>query len=278
MNAIRLLLFLLVCSFQFNSCSDAQNTRDDLELSGLSELKEYGLKGKVKLIRQEEFLSDISGLQLGVRTGQNSFSYEFDADGIKINEQTYDSVGLIKTKSEYLFDVVELKKVKKVVKNLDGTILHKYEYFYNQEEQLNKVRVKDFVDRDVFEYYIEYTYDTEGNQIGLKSKMLDGTVFNSSEEVYRNGLKIKTTVMDNMGSPYAISKYEYNSHGDVIKEYYYIGNGQLFSEFSCKYSYDSKGNWIKKIYSLDKKSIITQDNVNDKEGVQTITLRTITYY
>jgi hypothetical protein len=248
------------------------------ELKGLSELKEYGLKGKVKLLKQEEFLSGINGVELGVRTGQNSFSYEFNTDGIKIKEQTYDSIGLIKTKSEYLFDVVELRKAKKVVKNSDGKVLHKYEYFYDQDQHLIKIRVKDYVDRDLFEYYIDYSFDSEGNQNGIRCKMLDGTVFNSSDAEYKNGLKIKSTVNDNLGSPVAICEYEYNAKGHVAKEYYYLGNGQLFSIFSCKYTYDDQGNWIKKIYSLDKKSMITNENMNDPLGVQTITYRTITYH
>jgi hypothetical protein len=108
--------------------------------------------------------------------------------------------------------------------------------------------------------------------------MLDGTVFNSSDAEYKNGLKIKSTVNDNLGSPVAICEYEYNAKGHVAKEYYYLGNGQLFSIFSCKYTYDDQGNWIKKIYSLDKKSMITNENMNDPLGVQTITYRTITYH
>jgi hypothetical protein len=243
----------------------------------MSELADYDLRGKVKLIRQEEFLSSIDGQIVGIRTGMNSFTYEFDNRGVKINEQTYDSIGMIKTKSEYFLDHNGVKKKKKI-KTLDGQLLHTYEYWINNEYETIKVKATDYVDNDVFTYFIYYSYDSEGNQIGMKTKMLDGTVFNSSDAEFKNGLKIKSTVNDNLGSPVAICEYEYNTKGDVAKEYYYLGNGQLFSIFSCKYTYDDHGNWIKKVYSLDEKTIDTNENRSDRLGVQTITFRTITYF
>ena len=81
-----------------------------------------------------------------------------------------------------------------------------------------------------------------------------------------------------MDSTYAICEFKYNQRNDVIREIFHDGNGLLFEEYTADYVYDDKNNWIKKMYSLEKKHTKSSSNSNRNPGVQTITIRTITYY
>ena len=145
MKLIQFVFVLTSGAILLFSCTNG--TKSDLstqqrEETKLSELSDYNLKGKVRLIKQEEFLSSIDGQLVGSRTGMNSFTYEFDKLGVKINEQTYDSMGMIKTKSEYFLDHNGVKKEKKI-ESLDGELLHKYEYWFNDKNETIKVKATD---------------------------------------------------------------------------------------------------------------------------------------
>jgi hypothetical protein len=279
MNMITRELFFVGMLALFGACdSRTHNTfesTNDEPYNDRTDLSELGLKGKIKVIRQEEFYSSGDGSILGVKTGSNSFSFKFNNGGMKIGEQFYDSVGMIKMKSEYSFSEDGRKKEKRIT-DLDGNILNSYEYEYNEQGQLSKINITDYEDNEEYRYYSTYSYDENGNQISFITWSPDDEKFVSAENKYQDNKKVKEILYDNMDSPYAIANYEYNEKGDVIKEYYYSGNNILWDEYSISYTYDSQDNWIKKVYNLDK--IHVKSSLNKKEGVQTITMRTLTYY
>ena len=240
--------------------------------------EEMGLKAKVKLLKQEEFLSVDNSEVLGVRTGVNSFSYKFNADGNKEQEQYLDSLGMIKERSEYYFSESG-KKTKKIIKKLNGNLVNNYSYEYNNLNQLSKINITDYENGDKFSYYQTEVYDNNGNEIKTIIKALDGAKIQSAESFFnKNNQKTRLKLYDNMDIPTAICEYTYNQNGDIINEKYYTSNYMLFSEYTISYLYDSKNNWIKKVYSLKKIHMKTIENKDKQTGIQTITFRTIEYY
>jgi hypothetical protein len=127
------------------------------------------------------------------------------------------------------------------------------------------------------EYYSTAQYNVNGNTTLLGIQTSNGTTIQTSEYTYLNGLKTSMVIKDNFGSQTAKCDYSYNEFGDIIKEIYYTGNNLPFSEYDCDYVYDKHNNWIVKKYYLKKIYMVTKDNENKKTGLQTITMRTLTY-
>lgn len=242
-----------------------------------TDLEENGLKGQVKVLKQEEFYSSNDSV-IGYKTGSNSFSYKFNIEGYKIEEQNYDSIGMIKSQSEYDFSPKGEKTAKRT-KDLDEKLLNNYTYEYDQLGLLAKINISDYEKNDNYSYYQTFGYDKNGNEIKSTLKTLSNTKVQSSESVYNDkNQKIKLSLFDNMDTPYAICEYSCNENGDVSNEKYYTGNNILFSEYSNTYVYDTKKNWIKKTYSLIKKHVSTVENKDKPIGIETVTFRTLTYY
>ena len=264
------------CGNQSSSEVQSMNS-DETEVTNVkTDLQELGLKGNVKVIKQEEFYKGNSETEIGLKTGLNSFSYKFNETGYKTEEQYYDSIGMIKDKSEYLYSA-DGKKTGKRIKDLNNKILHSYRYEYDEYGRIIKIDITDFEGNDKFDYYTTSEYDENGNEILSITYTPDGKRFQSAKYEYENDRKIKLTLLDNMDSPYAICEYKYNEKGDINRELFYTGNGLLFEEYSMEYTYDTQNNWIKKTYFLEKKHMNSSGNADRKLGVQTITMRTITY-
>jgi hypothetical protein len=276
------LITFLSFSF-FTSCSvksddkKGEKKEESLYQSSKSEREESGFKGNVKVVKQEEFYCGNSEDEIGNRTGLNSFSYRYDETGKRIEEQYYDSLGIISRKSEYLFSG-DKKKIGKNIFDLDNNLLSSYKYEYDEFGRVVRINITDYKDKEKFDYYKTSEYDSYGNEIKSVTFTPDGEKFQSAIYEFQNNLKVKTTLLDNMDSPYAICEFKHNQRNDVIKEIFYDGNGLLFEEYSIVYLYDDKNNWIKKIYTLEKKHTKSSSNSNRNPGVQTITLRTLTYY
>ena len=285
MNTIKL-FGITLSLFVFASCGN-QSTKNDetpaiTETSNINQntktdIEEMGLKGKVNVIKQEEFYSSNENSEIGLKTGYNSFSYKFDNNGIKTEEQYYDSIGMIKEKSEYIYSN-DKSKIGKKIFDLNNTLLHYYQYEFNEIGQIIKINIVDYENNEKFQYYSTSEYDNNGNEILTSTFAPDGKKVQSAEYTFEGGKKIKLVLKDNLDSPYAICEYQYNDKGDVIKEIFYTGNNMLFEEYSATYTYDSQNNWIKKIYSLEKKHMNSSGNASRKLGIQTITMRTITYH
>jgi hypothetical protein len=278
-GTICILAFLVSCDNQTNNnaqTSETENIENKPEQNVKTDLQELELKGQIKVLKQEEFYYGNSESEIGLKTGVNSFSYKFNGTGSKIEEQYYDSVGMIKDKSEYEYSADGQKTGKKIT-DLDNKLLHSYQYEYNELGQVVKINITDYVGNDKFDYYSTSKYDENGNEILSIKFTPEGKKVQSAEYKFENNKKIKLILYDNLDSPYAICEYQYNKNGDVNKEIFYTGNNLLFEEYSIEYTYDSQNNWIKKVYTLDKKHMNTTGNANRNLGVQTITMRTITY-
>jgi hypothetical protein len=243
-----------------------------------SDLEDFGLTGNVEILKQDEYYSLDGGI-IGERTNNsNSYTYKFNKSGDKIAEQQLDSLGEISTRTEYFFSE-NGQKLRKTITNFENKVLHSYTYNYDKQGQLVKINVKEIIDGQTIYYCQKFNYDRFGNEISTSTESNNGLKIKSSKSIYnRKNEKIKLTLLDNMDSPVAIAKYEYNSNGDIKRELIYTGNNLLFEEYNSDYLYDSHKNWIKKIYTLHKKHMVTSGNAAKKEGVKTITFRTITYY
>lgn len=278
-GAIYVLCFLLSCENQTskNFQNYETNNIDKKEQDFKTDWEELELRGKVKVLKQEEFYGGNEDSEIGLKTGSNSYSYKFDVAGSKIEEQYYDSIGLIKSKTEYIYNSLG-QKSKKKISDLENKLLHLYQYEYNEKGQISRINVTDYEGNDKYKYYCTSKYDEKGNEILSVIYTLEGTKVQSTEYKYENNKRIKLTLYDNLDSPYAICEYKYNEKGDVEKEIFFTGNNLLFEEYTIKYVYDSQNNWIQKIYSLDIKHMSSSSNAKRKLGVQTITMRTITYH
>jgi YD repeat-containing protein len=274
------LAFLVSCDNQTSSNVQTPDTEkiDKTNAQNLkSDLQELGLNGKVKALKQEEFYKGTSESEIGLKTGSNSFSYKFNEIGTKTEEQYYDSIGMIKFKSEYIYSSGGQKSGKKIT-DLDNKLLHSYKYEYDELGRVIKINITDNEDNDKFEYYSTSKYDENSNEILTITYTPDGKKIQTTECIFENNQEVKVLLYDNMDTPYAICEYKYNEKCDVNKEIYYTGNNLLFEEYSITYTYDSQNNWIKKVYSLDKKHMNSSSNASRIIGIQTITMRTITYY
>jgi hypothetical protein len=271
---ISLLLIIYGCDDEIITNSGISKK---MEQQVKSDLQEMGLRGKVKVLKQEEFLKGKSESEIGVKTGENSYSYKFNNEGYKCEEQYYDNEGLISKYSQYEFDTPIRKKCKKI-KDLDNNLLKEFKYEYNEFGLIEKIAITDFNGFDKYEYFSHLEYDIYGNETHSTLMTTAGAKISSADYTFKNNQKTELVIQDNMESPYAKCLYEYNQHGDVNKEIYYTGNNLLYAEYSSEYVYDSKNNWIKKTYSLDKKHMNSSANSELQLGVQTITMRTITYY
>lgn len=278
-GTICLLTFLVACDNQTinnSQTTDTENIDKIKDENFKTELQELGLNGNVKVLRQDEFYKGNSESEIGLNTGSNSFSYKFNETGSKIEVQHYDSMGMIKDQSEYIYSSGGQKSGKKIT-DLNNKLLHSYQYEYDEFGRVIKINITDYEGTDKYDYYSTSKYDENGNEILSITYTPEGKKVQSAECKFENNKKIKLILYDNMDSPYAICEYKYNEKGDVNKEIIYTGNNLLFEEYSMEYTYDSHNNWIMKVYTLDKKHMNTSGNASRNSGVQTITMRTITY-
>lgn len=276
---VLILVLFASCDNQSNSNVQTNETAKEENMKSpnvKTDLEVLGLKGNVNVLKQEEFYGSNNGSVIGLKTGSNSFSYKFDENGTKTEEQYYDSIGMLKDKSEYIYSN-EGKKTGKKIKDLDNNLLSFYQYEYDELDRIVKINITDYVGNEKYKYYSTTKYDESGNEILSITFTPEGQKVQSAEYKFENNKKIKLILYDNMDSPYAICEYKYNDKDDVIKEIYYTGNNLLFEEYSMEYTYDTQNNWIKKVYFLDKIHMNSSGNANRILGVQTITMRTITY-
>jgi hypothetical protein len=266
------IFFVALCFIVLYSCGNQPPINQLPKVK--SDREELGLKGDVKILRQEEYFSGNFSGQIGVRTSENSFSMEFNNRGEKIGEVTYDSIGGIFSTSNYKFSNQGLKLEKSVV-DIEGRVIKKCSYDYDSYGRIIKFNISEPLKG--FDYYTVSEYDNMGNEV--KSTIFDpsGQKVETGEYTYQNGNNVKLILKDFLDTPIAISEYGYNMNGDIIKEVYYTGNNLKFEEYSYEYTYDYNNNWIKMIKKLDAKYMNTSSNENRRIGVQTITLRTLVY-
>jgi hypothetical protein len=279
-STIYIFSLLVSCGSETNvnlRTSDFKNIDQTKDKYVKTDLQDLGLKGKVKVLKQEEYYKGNSESEIGLKTGSNSFSFKFNETGSKIEERYYDSEGMIEDKSEYTY-TNDGQKTEKKITDLDNKILQLSQYEYDEFGRLININVTKYEDNSTLDYYMTLKYDENNNEISSITYMPNGKKVQSTENKFENNKKIKTILYDDLESPYAICEYKYNEKGDVKKEIFYTGNNLLFEEYSMEYTYDSQDNWIKKVYSLNKKHMNSASNSNQNIGVQTITMRTITYY
>jgi hypothetical protein len=281
--ALTLMLFTTNCSDQTNNQALGNHASNQEVQIGethsilKTDLQNLGLKGRVKVLKQEEFYILDNGSGIGDKTGSDSYSYKFNEMGNKIEEQNYDSVGMIKDRSDYIYSI-EGMKMEKHTKDLDNNPIRSRTFEHNEIGQIIKTNGTDFKGNDTFEYYSTSKYDENGNEILIETYTPSGQKVASGEYTYVNNKKIKVSLKDNLDTPYSICEYQYNDKDEISKEMFYTGNQMPFEEYTNEYVYDSQNNWIKKVYILSKKLMKTSGNANRNPGVQTIALRTITYY
>ncbi len=244
------------------------------KIKSLNSRQLLGLKGDVEILKQEEFLASEPNQEIGYKTGENSFVYKFDLRGEKIGESLLDKDGLIKGTSTFDYDDKGVK-VGKVMKDVEGEIISINKYEHDQFGRITKISTTE--PQNELEYYSLSNYDDDGSELLYATYATDGTKAASAEYEYANGAMVKMVLKDNFDSPTAISEYSNNEFGDVIAETYYTGNNLLFAKYHCEYTYDDHHNWIVKKYFLSEKIMNSVSNSKLKEGIQTITMRTITY-
>jgi hypothetical protein len=280
LNGVKKLRFtkILVFMMFFSSCqtsSDKASGKNENPLIFKTEVERDELRGKVKVLRQDEYFPGDSEGIIGERTGENSYSFSFNKDGEKTKEIFYDNEGLIKVVSEYMFSNDGRKSFKKMVDGNDSPV-SSCEYKYYDSERIIRYNITDY--KEKIKYYSESKFDDEGNEILDATYSSDGQKIKSSKFTYVKGRKIRHLLMDHLDTPFAIGEYKYNDKGDAVKEIFYTGNNLLFEVYTNEYTYDEKGNWIMKVHRLEKKYMITSANENRPIGIQSVTLRTLTYY
>jgi hypothetical protein len=270
----KILVFMIFCASCQSSTGEASGKNEN-RMNIKTEVERYELRGKVKVLRQDEYLPGDSEGIIGERTGENSYSFSFNKNGEKTREIFYDKEGLVKVVSEYIFSNDGRKSIKKMSDGIESPI-SSCEYIYYESDRIIRYNITDY--KEKIKYYSESKFDDEGNEILDVTYSSDGQKIKSSKFTYVNGRKTRHVVLDHLDTPFAIGEYKYNDRGDAIKEIFYTGNNLIFEVYTNEYTYDEKGNWIMKVHRLEKKYIITTDNENKPLGAQMITMRTLTYY
>lgn len=281
-NILRILSVLLIltsCSSGLNNNADQDPSTDgtapkDIQVKSVQDI--LGLKGNVKLLKQDEYYPGQGDATIGTRTENNSYSYRFDDRGNLVGSQYLDQDGIVDFYSEYEYSSKGEKLMKKFI-GIDGELKNTYKYVCDKYGRVIKTMITDYETNRSYEYYVVSEYDEYGNEIKSSTYTMDHIKLQSSKSVFENNLNTELILYDNNDIPVAISKFAHNSNGDVIREHVYTGNNLFFEEYSFDYTYDDNNNWIKRERILEDKRIITEANVNREIGLQTVTLRTFIY-
>lgn len=165
---------------------------------------------------------------------QNSYAYEYDADGRTTREITYKENGDVKSTREYTYDA----RGNLVLSSFsDGTLSWQTQYEYDEHGNQTKYS------RDGKTTF--YTYDESGNRIEEAYYDEDGGL--NSRSVYEytsDGLLQKETSYDADGALNWQYENKYDGHGNLIEiaSLFYSYDGEPVSGVTrYQYTYDANG-------------------------------------
>jgi hypothetical protein len=169
--------------------------------------------------------------------------YTYDENGRKSKLIRYNPDDSIKFYREHLYD--EKGRIKQEYdRNEDGSLIVRIVYIYNDKGQL--IERAHYSPDDPLPYRFLYTYDEYGNIASFGGISAAGD----------------TTFQDTM---------KYDKKGNLVKRVGSAG-GKRTKILYSSYEFDSFGNWIK------RKMVRTETNAGEKQIINEVAYRTITYY
>jgi YD repeat-containing protein len=224
---------LLTVGIPVYKCTEYQYRDDELEEKCVYTYDEYD-----NILTEEITVINNDKVEYSKR---RTYSYEYDENGNIIAENLYlDDNNFPNGFTQYVYDT-------------DGLL--KYEIYYSSNYAQTEFEKN---------FYAEYKYDSNGNEISNTEVDADGYVSSKSDTEYQyddNGNIISKTVNvwfdpvnSKINSSISEYTYTYDEFGKILTEtlkYAYDRNGKAYSYESMKI-YDSNGNVIKEI--IDKGS------------------------
>ena len=171
--------------------------------------------------------------------------YEYDANGNEVKNTSYDADGTVSGWNEYECDT-NGNTIRWAEYDANGTAGEWNESEY--DEKGNEIKAKycwRISDDEFMRGGYEQEYDSTGNEIKCTYLNEDGTVDFSIEYEYdTSGKKIRETQYDASGSFDEQHLYEYDINGNKIKEICFFMDADTIDMW-FKYEYDANGNEIK---------------------------------
>lgn len=236
-SKMKKIILLIVAILSVTAC--AQQTEKK------NYLKKENLNGKVKSIREIEYIATIKDDKIEKKQIRKMQFSQYDKEGKKVEEQFYKPNGKPDVKHTHKYDGKgDLVRIEAEWADFVGlfTGLNIYTYdnkgnlieeetydsekfVYKYDEKGNLVERSQLFDEDKREKTL-YKYDDEGNKI-------EAYIYNSDEV-----LQFKST-------------YMYDKKGNLVEEIRDHDSEGYTLEIEYKYEYDSYGNWIRKILTYD---------------------------
>lgn len=249
----------IVSALLLTSCLSDYNSPD---------LKEFKLRGKVKMIEETSYYAEekFGEIQKGDKQAYSSeYRIEFDSAGRLVSYELMDAEdGALEAKIKYVHDdqnrIVEtneydgegeLFRKEKAIYNDDGSIAEKT--IYNNDGELVRTT--------------KYIYgDNSSNPSELEEYNEEGKLLNKAEMYYDTRGNVTAMNVYDEDVFYGKVEYVYDQFDQVVKGVFYPEDEDLDeSSQETTYVYDSNNNWISKT--------VIEDGEADE-----IVERVITYY
>lgn len=173
----------------------------------------------------------------GELDGRVKYTYDKESNTTTINY--YKSDGSLKNQYKDKYDGKKLVERRQYDDNGKLIIVVEYEFDKND----NPIRLTVVDEKGSVKQYQEGKYDQKGNRIE-KKEYRDKKLLNDYKFVYDKNNNLLEETNSTASSKI---KYEYNNHGDVIKETHYKSFDSLDYKIEFRIEYDDKNNWVKKI-------------------------------
>lgn len=248
-----------------------------------SDWGKLALQDKVKSVRQDSYIAAPMGVETVLRGKKKGhfFTYEFDAQGRIIGNESFTETGVPVKKVEYEYD--RKGKLQKERHRTPTGALTKYiEYLYNEEgycksgliynaegEQIGKTVYRHDLEGNCIQETVyeksgtksedyRYYYDSYGQQIGRKviTSSTEGTYPYQRTWNFRQRMTSEVILLseDSLNA----YTYQYNKKGEVISGTEQLA-GQPEEKFVYKFYRDEKGNWKIRIKYIDDIPVLYEE-------------------
>lgn len=251
-NMKQLTSLLLIAIIAFSCKSEKTDLKSDLELANL--------KGKVwKIERNIHNANAGSACPAAEKVMCNQSIFVYNERGNLIESSDIDDRGNIALNCKYVYDRHD---VCNEIQKYTGEKLVGKEVNILIENKLTEI--KSFNEYGVNDKIYKYEY-SGGLLAEEKTLNSSGEVESSVHNEYINGQLELQTKKDANGDTTSVVKYKRNAQNDIIEYTITVPKGNMEYRFTFEYEYDDEGNWTKQTQFYNG-------------GIETITLRNITYF
>lgn len=188
---------------------------------------------------------------------------EFDKNGKLVESKVYKLDGSIKNTIRYEHDKNQ-QLIKEHTFMANGDLLYTKTFIYNEMDKISRIQMVNSEHKILAEWIL--TYDQDGKKIEEDQYFPDRSekpVIRSIFKYDENGNKIQEHMYNPEDRLIVRWLSKYDGENRLIEENYYYSDGSLNSKENYEYEYDSHGNWIKQIvYENDNPKFIIERTIS----------------